>query len=330
MRTALLLTIFALFSAPAAGNAADPPPHIAIRLAYDQGPGVEGCPDERGFRYELMGAFGYDPTEPSQIADFEAPPLLRVVISREGAQLRAVASEVNAAGRVLWGGEYQDRIDCPTLARNIALVIRVGIGVDAGPTRQPTPLSPPPMLPPVVAAIAPSKPPPVAPPSPKVRLGAGSALAFGVAPAAAVGFSMQLGLRWPDVSLSFEGRADLPAESEELEIRTSMLSGTLLPCVHVWTYGAACGLLTLGALRSTWLEGTSPTSHASNLYLGVGARLGLEVPFAGRWAVRLGGELVVAAVPTIVGVGLGNVERWRSAPISGGPTLGLLMNFDGP
>lgn len=324
--TPTLAAFLFLLAAPA--RAADPPPHIAIRLAYDHGPGVDGCPDERGFRYELMGAFGYDPTEPPQIADFEAPPLLRVVLSRQGAQLRAVASEVNAAGRVLWGGEYQDRIDCPTLARNIALVIRVGIGVDAGPTRPPAPSSPPPMLPPVVAAVAPSMPPPS--PSPKVRLGVGSALAFGVAPAAAVGFSMQLGLRWPDVSLSFEGRADLPAESEDLEIGTSMLSGTLLPCVHVWTYGAACGLLTLGALRSTWLEGTSPTSHASNLYLGVGARLGLEVPFAGRWAVRVGGELVVAAVPTVVGVGLGNVERWRSAPVSGGPTLGLLVNFDGP
>ena len=253
--TPTLAAFLFLLAAPA--RAADPPPHIAIRLAYDHGPGVDGCPDERGFRYELMGAFGYDPTEPPQIADFEAPPLLRVVLSRQGAQLRAVASEVNAAGRVLWGGEYQDRIDCPTLARNIALVIRVGIGVDAGPTRPPAPSSPPSMLAPVVAAVAPSMPPPS--PSPKVRLGVGSALAFGVAPAAAVGFSMQLGLRWPDVSLSFEGRADLPAESEDLEIGTSMLSGTLLPCVHVWTYGAACGLLTLGSLRSTWLEGTSPT-----------------------------------------------------------------------
>ena len=327
MRSALISAIFLLFCDPATALAAAPPPHISVRLVYDHGPGVEGCPDERGFRYELMGAFGYDPMEPPLIADFQPPPLLRVVISRQGAQLRAVASEVNAAGRVLWGGEYQDRIDCPTLARNIALVIRVGIGVDAGPAQSPSPL-PPPVPPPVVAVVEPPKPPPAA--STKVRVGLGSGLAFGVAPAAAVGFSLQLGMRWPVASLSLEGRADLPAASDASGIRTSMISGTLLPCFHFWTYGAACGLVTVGTLRSSLLEDTTPTTHTSNAFLGVGARAAFEVPFAGRWILRFSGDLVVAAVPTIVRVGLGKVERWRSSPVSGGPGIGLLVNFDGP
>ena len=321
----LLLPFLILPSAPA--RAANPPPHIAIRLAYDHGPGVDGCPDEQGFRYELMGAFGYDPTEPPQIADFEAPPLLRVVITRQGAQLRAVASHVSAAGRVLWGGDYQDRIDCPTLARNIALVIRVGIGVDARPTPTATPAPTPPVLPPVVAVVAPTKPLPS--PAPKVRAGLGAGLAFGIAPATAVGFSVQLGIRWPVASLSFEGRGDLPAASEVLGIRTSMISGTLVPCWHFWTYGAACGLVTVGTLRSSLLEDTLPATHTTTAYLGIGARGALEVPFAARWVVRLSGDLVVAAVPTIVFVGPAKIQRWRAPPVAGGPGLGLLVNFDG-
>ena len=316
---------------PASLFAADPPPHLAIRLAYDHGPGVDGCPDESGFRYALMAQFGYDPTEPPLIADFTPPPLLRVTLSRQGTQNRADATLVNAAGAVLWTGEYQDRITCSTLVRNIVLVIRIGIGVDAPFSPPPPPPSappPPPVLPPVVVVEAPPKPPPS--PWPKVRAGLGTGIAFGVAPAAAVGFSVALGLRWPGVSLSVEGRGDLPAASDALGIRTSLLAATLAPCVHVWEYGAACGLLTVGTLRSSLLEDALDTTHTSSAYVAAGVRLGLEVPFAGRWVARLSGDLVAAVVPTIVRVGLPKIERWRSATVAGGPGIGLLVNFDGP
>lgn len=113
-----------------------------------------------------------------------------------------------------------------------------------------------------MAVVEPPKPPP--PASPKVRVGLGSGLAFGIAPAAAVGFSVHLGIRWPRSSLSLEGRADLPAASDARGIRTSMISGTLLPCFHFWTYGAACGLVTVGTLRSSLLEDTTPKTPTSS------------------------------------------------------------------
>jgi hypothetical protein len=304
-------------------RAADPPPHIAVRLAYDHGPGVEGCPDEQGFRYALMAQFGYDPTEPPLIADFEPPPLLRVILSRQGTQNRAEASLTKASSAVLWGDQYQDRIDCPTLVRNIVLVIRIGIGVEAPFSPAPSLPAPLPTAPPVVVSPSPAKPPPV--PASKVRVGLGSGLAFGIAPAAALGFSVALGLRWPGVSLSVEGRGDLPASSDALGIRTSLLAATVAPCLHVWEYGAACGLITAGTLRSARVDNGE---HQSSAYLGAGARLGLEVPFAGRWIARLSGDLVAAVVPTVVRIN--SVERWRSAPVSGGPEIGLLVNFDGP
>jgi hypothetical protein len=127
------------------------------------------------------------------------------------------------------------------------------------------------------------------------------------------------------VSLSVEGRGDLPAASDALGLRTSLLAATVAPCVQVWEYGAACGLLTVGSLRATRVD---ESASLSSPYVGAGVRFGLEVPFAGRWAARLSGDLVAAVVPTIVRVS--GVERWRSAPVAGGPAVGLLMNFDGP
>ena len=64
----------ALCVAGAPARAADPPPPLAIRLACDHGPGIDGCLDESGFRYALMAQLGYYPTEPALIADFAPLP----------------------------------------------------------------------------------------------------------------------------------------------------------------------------------------------------------------------------------------------------------------
>jgi hypothetical protein len=329
MRAAPLLAALLFVLAPTAARAADLPPHIAVRLAYDNGSRLEGCPDERGLRYALMAQFGYDPTEPPPIADFEAPPLLRVTLSRRGAQARAEASLVKASGAVVWTDHYQDRVDCPTLIRNIVLVIRIGIGVEApssaSPSRAPTPPVP---APDPAAAEPASRPEPTTSKGPRVQLGVKTGLAFGIAPAAAVGFGVQLGLRWSTLSLSLEGRGDLPAASEALGVRTSLLAATLAPCVHIGPYSAICGLLTVGELRSSLLADASDSSPTRNAYVGVGGRLGLELPFARRWIARLSGDLVGAALPTAVHVN--GLERWHTPAVSGGPSLGLVVNFNGP
>lgn len=330
MRTAplLLATLFLLF-APTAARAADVPPHIAVRLAYDNGARVEGCPDERGFRYALMAQFGYDPTEPPQIADFEAPPLLRVTLSHRGTQLRAEASLVKASGGVAWSDQYQDRVDCPTLIRNIALVIRIGIGVDAPSSASPSPgpTPPEPVIAPVVVEPA-TRPEPTTSKGPRVQVGVKTGIAFGIAPAAAVGFGLQLGLRWSTLSLSLEGRGDLPAASDALGVRTSLLAATLAPCAHIGPYLAMCGVLTVGSLRSAILAGAADSSPMRSAYVGAGGRLALELPFANRWIARLSGDLVGAALPTAVQVNW--LERWHTPAVSGGPSLGLVMNFNGP
>ena len=325
MRAALISSICLLFSAPAAVLAAEPPPHVSVRLAYDRGTGIEGCPDERGFRYALMAQFGYDPTEPPLIGDFEAPPLLRVTISRQGRQMRAKASLTRTSGAVIWGDQYQDQMDCPSLVQNIVLMIRIGIGVEAPFSAPPPPVLPPsPAPPPVLPTVV--EPPPLRPSSrPRIRVGLGTGIYFGVAPAPAVGFSMQLGVRWPVFSLSLEGRGDLPATSEALGLTTSMFAGTLLPCGHFFKIAVACGLLTLGSRRASLL---GESSHESALYAGAGGRLGIEVPFASdRLVARLSGDLVGTVQPSVVRVGVARAERWTTPAVSGGPGLGLLLNF---
>jgi hypothetical protein len=329
MRAAPLLAALLFALAPTAAHAADRPPHIAVRLAYDNGSRLDGCPDERGLRYALMAQFGYDPTEPPPIADFEAPPLLRVTLSRRGAQARAEASLVKASGAVVWSDHYQDRVDCPTLIRNIVLVIRIGIGVDTPSSASPSPAPTPPVPAPDPAAAEPaSRPEPTTSKGPRIQLGVKTGLAFGIAPAAAVEFGLQLGLRWSTLSLSLEGRGDLPAASEALGIRTSLVAATLAPCAHIGPYLAMCGVLTVGSLRSSILTSAADSFPMRSPYVGVGGRLALEVPFASRWIARLSGDLVGAALPSAVDVD--GVERWHTPAVSGGPSLGLVVNFNGP
>jgi hypothetical protein len=281
-------------------------------------------------RDALMEKFGYDPTDPPQIFDVEAPPILRVSLSRRGPELRAEGSLKNNAGLVLWGDEYQGRIDCAGLVRIFALVIKIGIDAADVPRHAALPPAsvepaftlPPPVLPPPVVAD-PVKPPRA--PWPKLRAGLGTGIAFGLAPAAAVGFSAQIGIRWSPFSLSLEGRADLPAGSDLLRIRTSMVAGTLLPCAHLG-FTFVCGLVTVGSRRASSLV---DSSHDSAISAGAGARIGLEVPFASdRLVARLSGDIVGTVQPAVVRVStVTREDRWTTPAVSGGPGLGLLVNF---
>jgi hypothetical protein len=331
MRARYAAPLFLAFLIPSSpARAAEPPPHISIRLAYTPDPSVEKCPDERGFRDALMEKFGYDPTDPPQIFDVEAPPILRVLLSRRGQELRAEGSLKNGAGLVLWGDEYQGRIDCAGLVRIFALVIKIGIDAADVPRHAVLPAPPVDPLsqgpsegsPPVIVADK-SKPPRA--PWPKLRAGLGTGIAFGLAPAAAVGFSAQIGIRWSPFSVSLEGRADLPAGSDALRIQTSMVAGTLLPCAHLG-FTFVCGLVTVGSRRaSSLVDG----SHDSALSAGAGARIGLEVPFASdRFVARLSGDIVGTVQRQDVRVSIVTREdRWTTPAVSGGPGLGLLVNF---
>jgi hypothetical protein len=298
MKAAALISfaVVLVMASPAFGQS--PPPRIAVQLAYSRTLGVD-CPElDRTLRDALAVQFGYDPVQ------VEATARLSVSLTRQGPDTRAEMVLYDGNGSALWGDHVQSHGDCVRLLSSAAVMIRIGID---------------PLVLPVSRVPAPS------PSEWRGRAGLGVAVALGIAPAAAVGFSLQAGARWRWLSLALEGRADLPASRSSLGISTSLLAATFLPCGHyaLWVLdGFLCGLVTAGPRRAATLDGTE---HGSAWYVGAGTRLGLELPFASRFAGFVSGDIVGAVQPTVVRVH--GVERWTTPSLAGGFGLGVLAVF---
>ena len=78
------------------------------------------------------------------------------------------------------------------------------------------------------------------------RVGLGAGAAFGVAPSPSAAISAQVGARWEFASLSAEAGFMLPASGKDEGLRTSLITGSIVPCAHYWI-GALCGTFSLGA-----------------------------------------------------------------------------------
>src|SRR5262249_3940922 len=141
------------------------------------------------------------------------------------------------------------RSDCGELASAMELAISIAIDPmsasrPAAPAPAPTPAptpSPPPER---------ERPKPVSVTPTTFHASAGMIGTFGSAPGPALGVTLEGGARRGAVSLSLEGRVDVPA-SESLsmgEVSGSLLVGSLVPCLHRGVF-AGCGLITGGALR---------------------------------------------------------------------------------
>ena len=297
-----------LLSAPA--RAEGPPTHIAIRLAYDHGPGIKECPSERGVRDALMEKFGYDPTDPSPIPDFQAP-LLRVSLSRRGGELHAHGQLINSAGDVLWGDTYQGRITCEGLVRIFALVIKIGIDAADPPRRealaQVVPPAPPPVPVPVpvpapvtVPVPAPSASPSIPPPPPpppkrslQVVVGLDGIFTPVLAPSASAGFALWAGVDLLNAPLSFEldvrstwslVPAQIPLAYQPLfAVRTSYVGGVLAGC---WRGPLSlCPVLEVG--RMSYSEaGTIGVVSQSSILVAAGLRGVYARPLTERFVLR--------------------------------------------
>ena len=319
---------------------AQPPPHIAIQLDYVLGPrGDKLCPNASEMRDALRADFGYDP-----VRDDATWRVTVAVNPGPGRIIQATMELRDPAGNVVWKDHKKARFDdCDTLVSGVALSIRISIDHRVPPI-QPKPEPPPePAVPeskpepeptalePVVAkpmpatpepALAVERPVPEEPSEPrakrpKVRAGLGTTFALGDAPDASVGLSAQVGIRWPSVSVTLEGRGNMPADDQDLS--TSRIAGLVVPCGHVW--------ILVGCV-----VGTVGRQHASNemddgnaWYGGVGGRGGIEVPFAGSFAVRLTGD-VVGTTPS-ASVKVGDSERWDTPTVSAVFSAGIMAEF---
>ena len=182
MRTAPLLAIVLLSSAPRAAHAAAPP--RTVRLDYVRSPGAERCPGEQAFRDAIGAKVARD-----LFAAIPRPSArLMVTLGRRGPGYEGAAELRDAAGVVTWsmvfpGPSHPPAATCASLIPALAF----GVALEVDPVETPPGDAP---LPPVV------KPPIVKPPPAKLeapsapfRIGASPWLDFATAPRLAFGLS---------------------------------------------------------------------------------------------------------------------------------------------
>ena len=291
----------------------------AARIQYTLGAGTETCADDESLRRAVSAQLGYDPF-------------------RENAALAIVASVSEKNG--IFHGRVEvrnapepprirdlDSRDCAALLSAMALTI--GVAID------PLTLNGPPSS---VSTAPPSAPPETAKPSaptgneatvnsanrepdlaqdpPRFQASLGGHAALGAAPLLSAGIDGGVAVRWLLVSLSLEGRVNLPSTarlSSGGDVVVSLQMGRFVPCVRRGLL-VACVLAGVGAIRAGSERVTNPRADV-NFYADVGVRAGLEIPISETFAVRPQIDLVAPLTrPTIYHNGVG---FWTVPALSG-------------
>ena len=324
-----------LAPAPARADAAPPSAApslvlVSASLEYALGPGASQCPGEARLHEEVARRLGYDPFAPD--AGGRAMGTMRTVIARADQGLTATTEYVDASGALRWTKAYGVKgataRDCEVVVSGVAIQIAAALTViEEAPKPAAAlalPAAPPPSLSePVAPARSDDRPAPRAAPAdhrrsrpPRLEIGAGVAAVIGMAATVVASGTAHLGVqvfpfvdRGPWLSFAAELRGDAPASSNGgssggASVRTSMLAGSGLVCVHwdrapraVFTgslFGCIVG--TAGKVSGTF-AGTDAGASADLLYVAAGVRPGIEARFADIAALRLQAEGLGAIRP---------------------------------
>jgi len=305
--------------------AAKAPP--AVRLTYERSPAAADCPDKETVLDAVRARLGFDPfREPAEIA-------IRASVTRTADELTA---DLRLSDDRSEGGEKRlvsRRADCSELASAMELALSIAIDPLSVTGVAPAPASPPAPSRPItvfVETLAPAPLPSSSPPGPagppKFLLALGGAVgSVGTSLSPTLGFLGGFGLASERWSVSLEGRADLPA-SREVEgghITLSMLSGTLVPCLHRRPF-SGCLLASFLALRGSGYD-LDDARQLTTTLLALGSRVALELPSTGAFAVRAHADVLAPLARTTLKVG--GQPVWTSPPVS--VTLGVaaVVNF---
>lgn len=306
-RCASLVAGLLLLPTTAAAQPAD-----GMRLVYLRAPGAEGCPDEEALRDTIAAQLGgADPFSPAGARRMD------IAIAPDGAAHRAQITLTDAAGAVVGSRELRAPT-CAALIDDVATTVSTALRPSS--PQPPAPLPPAAIPAPPPPAVSPPPSPPIAAPrpprlGPRFQLAAAAQLAGGLAPALSAGFGGALGARWPSFSLSFEGRAFLPASGEARDgstLRASHYAALVAPCAQPgWL--VACGLLAAGLTRAE--AGAARTPEAKTApHVGIGARIGAEVPITAWLAAQVTGDVLVNLVrPTLR---VDEEDLWSTAVVS--------------
>jgi hypothetical protein len=312
-------------------------PVRTARLSYSRGADASDCPDSDVVHAGVAARLGYEPF------DDRGEVAVSATVSRVGRRLEARIKITDATGKTTAERKLSSRqSDCSELASAMELAISIAIDPLVGnrpkpdpPAPLPSPPVPPaPAQPPTVIIVREQAPPPPvqskveAPPTVpttfQVRLGGLGAV--GSAPAAVVGGMVQASARRGSFSVALEGRGDLPSSTELYagpmrvgEMQASLLIGSLVPCAHRGVL-EGCVLLSGGTIRASGHD-LADSRHVSAPFLGVGARVGLEVPLGGVLSAGIHADVLAPITETILRVS--GVAVWTSPPISG--ALGLTV-----
>jgi hypothetical protein len=322
---ALLLVILGASSARA-----EPAHRPTARLEYQRNKGAEQCPGEGELRAYVAARLGRDP--------FTADSSRRIVstVARKGRGFVGTM-DLFENGEKSWSQGPIEDPDCARLVDEI-LALAMVINLSEPPAAAPSPPintpAPAPSPPPADKPAPPAeKPAAVDPDAVRLRLAFGSGVELGDGPTPSPVFSLNVGMRWPVVSVALEARSDLPLTgtgADGVQVQTHVVAGAAMMCLHasaLYLYG--CGMFAAGVQRGG--DPRSPSGSMSTAYAGAGGRGGLEIPFSPRFAVQLTGDLLAALNPIAIrgqpNAGAPLRELWRSAPAAGAVQGGLVAFF---
>lgn len=291
--------------------AADELPHHRVELTTDRT--LPGCSEAFEFTAILANWV------PVSMIDPTAARALVVRIRRlpdGGKSVDTTITDENGVAVSTDHRDYSPRTDCFRVLYWTAFDAAARIRAAAPKKEEPAPAPPvePPPSPktaPCPSPKCPTCPPssklPTAAPAPKMRgfVALGGVVSSGLMPDWAPGLRVAGGVHFPQLSLELDARwmplwNTRPAGSTEVEAHTFTMTGAgclkrapFVGCLFVM--GGAVGATAL----NRWYVG-----HGVQGLFGVGARSGVELPFAEHFAVRLDVEV---AIP-LFGTGLDTIE----------------------
>jgi hypothetical protein len=151
----------------------------------------------------------------------------------------------------------------------------------------------------------------------RLQVGAGGHVSVGLVPGVSGGGHVELGLRWPRLSLGVAARLDAPREQEAEGVGVSVLfvGGSLLGCGHHRTL-FGCAVLSAGASRGVG-QALRDARAAWLPHLGLGPRLGVELFATRRIAVRIFSELTVPIIGARFADDADTIELWSTPSVTG-------------
>ncbi len=292
------------------------------RLVYLRDEAIAGCPDERALRDAVAARLGYDPFRD------DAATTITATLSRGGRGVRAVVTLQDATGRTTGSRTLaSDRSDCAELGSAVALAISIAVDPLAL-VRKPPPAEAPAPAP--ACPECPVCPPPPAPPRAKAsfRAQVGAQLDLGAVPGvASLGITASAGVRWRAASIAVEGRVDprlATFDAPNGRVGATLLLVELAPCAH-FRWAAACALVGAGALQGV-SAGIAAPRRDSTFYAAAGARLAVEIPLRGPFALALHGDLLATITRTTLQID--GTDAWATPPLSGAVGAAVLGSFE--